>query len=325
MIKRTLEISREPVHLSSRLDQLVVQPFESDKDQCRTIPAEDIGLVMVDQSRVTLTGGALTTLMKYGAGFVICGPDHHPIGMMLPLPNHTEVVWRIEDQIAASLPTRKRIWQQIVGAKIRAQAANLHPQQPAHAQLMRMCQEVKSGDSANLEAQAARQYWSAWLHTQQAATATPQASELKAKFRRRPEGTDPLNGMLNYGYAILRAAVARALISAGLFPALGLHHKHRANSFCLADDLMEPLRPLIDRRVRWLAQQERITLDQSNKAILLQVLTETVLTNGLQGPLMVALPRMTASLIAFMRKETQTLTIPIALPWPDRETDQQAG
>jgi len=326
MIKHTIEISREAVHLSARLDQLVIQPFDHDKSAQRSIPAEDIGLLMVDQARVTVTTSALTTLMKHGASVVVCGTNHQPLGLMLPLADHTEVVWRINDQIVATKPKLKRLWQQIVSAKIRAQADNLGAGNPIRKQLLTLSRDVKSGDQGNTEAFAARLYWSTWLTPNQpprlASSLTSQAGmtdldtkdknppSKRARFRRDTNGMDPLNAMLNYGYAVLRAAVARAIVASGLFPALGIQHRHRANNFCLADDLMEPFRPLVDRRVRRLYQEGKRELDQPTKAQLLHVLTDPVETETTRGPLMVALPRMTASLLANYRKESNSLLIP---------------
>lgn len=319
MIKRTIEISRQPAHLSAKLEQLVVQPFDRDKSAARSIPAEDIGLVMVDQPRSSFSYHALATLMQHGAAFVVCGRDHLPLGLMLPLPNHTEVVWRIDDQISVSKPTKKRLWQQLVVAKIRAQAGNIAVESPAHRQLLRMAGEVKSGDITNVEGQAARLYWSAWM----AAGQTPRwASSRTAEsgmidldgttFRRDADSSDPLNAMLNYGYGVLRAAVGRALVSSGLLPALGLHHRHRSNAFCLADDLMEPLRPVVDARVRKLYQAGHRELDQPTKAELLDVLIAPVRTEGQTGPLMVSLSRLTASLVSCFQGKARQLTIPLA-------------
>lgn len=307
MIKRTIEISQRAVHVSSRQRQIVVQPYDQDKSAQKAIPAEDIGLMMVDQQQATFTTGALATLMDNGSAFVVCGQDHQPLGLMLPMANHSEVVWCIRDQIAASKPTLKRLWQQIVRAKIANHAALLPTDHPAQLKLAVLADEVKSGDTTNVEGQAAKVHWAVWR----------EACEQLKDFRRDPDGDDPANAMLNYGYAILRAAVARAIVSTGLFPTLGLHHHNRANNFCLADDLMEPLRPMVDRRVRDLVQEGTQRLDQETKAQLLHVLTETVNTEGNHGPLLVALPRMTASLLAAYRKETQTLIVPSILSQDD--------
>jgi CRISPR-associated protein Cas1 len=305
MIKRTIEISRQAAHLAVKLDQLLIEPYPDPRHtpdappRIASIPCEDIGLVVVDHPACTYSHRALSKLIEFGAALVVCGPDHLPAGLLLPLSSHTQVVWRVRSQIAASEPTRKRLWQQLVRAKIRGQAANLI-EGPARGRLDQMALEVKSGDSTHVEAQAAKLYWSSWLQ------GLPQS----AGFRRDPDGEDPANVMLNYGYAIARAAVGRALVSAGLFPALGLHHSNRSNAFCLADDLVEPLRPIVDRRVRDLLGQDRRHLDQLTKAYLLEVLTQAVTMRGQTGPLMVALHDMSASLARCLEGADKTLMIP---------------
>ena len=328
MIKRMIEISREPCHLSVRLNQLVVQPNDTSQAAARTIPCEDIGLVLIDHPQVTMTHRALTTLMEFGAAVMVCGKNHLPCGLLVPLSEHTQVVWRVQDQINASLPVTKRLWQQIVQAKVRAQAQNLPPHSPTRAMLLKLAGETRSGDTSNIEAQAARIYWSSWLQpdgtpasfsslTAQAEIDSPNNSLKPGSafqpFVRDSESLDPLNVLLNYGYAVLRAAVARALVSAGLFPAMGIHHRHRSNTFALADDLMEPLRPLVDIRVRELHTNGKATangLDQMNKAFLLDVLNHTVSLGDQTGPLMVALHRYTASFLRCLKKEEEQLLIP---------------
>jgi CRISPR-associated protein Cas1 len=341
MIKRTLEISREPAHLAVQLDQLLIlRPDQQLKDAAR-VPCEDIGLILVDHPQTTYTHQALATLLQFGAGLVVCGRNHLPAGLLLPLSDHTQVVWRVNDQAEASKPLKKRLWQQLIVAKIRNQAANLDPDSLPYGQLRVLANEVKSGDTTNVEGQAARLYWSAWLppgsHTPEAKSAKPPdtgapdppvpaalqtdearlALESLDRFRRDPEGVDPLNAALNYGYAILRAAVARALVGAGLFPALGLHHSNRSNAFALADDMVEPLRPLADARVRHLHQTGRLAqgLDQPTKAALLELLTVMVGYDGTTGPLMVSLHRYAASLAACYAGQADRLMVP-TLPSP---------
>jgi CRISP-associated protein Cas1 len=264
MIRRTVEISQRPVHLCLRHDQLVLK---HDDVVSGTIPCQDIGMVVVDHPQTTYTHGLLSRLMEAGAVVVICGQTHLPAGLLLPMTDHTEVVWRIDDQVGATLPTKKRLWRQIVRAKILAQAENLAQGTPTWARLTAMAGEVKSGDAGAHESQAARAYWQAWLtevpeeelprhlrdeqHDPAEAEnhwQSPDADDLH-RFRRDTDG-DGLNALLNYGYAIVRAAMARAIVAAGLQPALGIQHRNRGNAFCLADDLMEPLRPMVDRRAR---------------------------------------------------------------------------
>ena len=302
MIKHTLEISREPAHLAVKFDQLAIQRPDGDPRQARTIPCEDIGVVMVDNPAVTYSHAALVRLMDFGAAMVICGRNHLPVGMLLPLASHTQVVWRIRDQLAVSKPLRKQLWRQVVVAKILAQARNLEPGSSARCRLLGLARQVRSGDPSNIEAQAARAYWPAWL---------PEAQS----FRRNPDAPDgdAINAMLNYGYAVLRAAVARALVAAGLHPVLGLHHANRSDAFCLADDLVEPLRPLADARVRTLYREGRRELDQPTKAVILDVLAAPVRVADQTGPLMVGLHRSVASLVDCYQAKEKKLLLPVAV------------
>lgn len=294
MIKHTVEVSREPAHLSVRLGQLVLKNGDR---VLGSLPCEDVGVVVVDNPGASYSHAALATLAQADAVLVVCGRDHLPAAVLLPLADHSQITWRISEQVAVSRPRRKRLWKQLVQAKIRAQAAIVPTDWPAHAKLLDLARQVRSGDPANLEAQAARVYWANWL---------PEVG-----FRRDSDG-GALNALLNYGYAIVRAAVARALIAAGLLPALGLFHSNRANAFCLADDLMEPLRPLVDDRVRELFRQGREELNQETKARLLEILEEPVRIARRRGPLMVALHRMAASLVRCYQGEDTRLEIPRA-------------
>jgi len=301
VIKRTIEISREPAHLSVRLDQLLLKRRD---DTIASFPCEDVGLVVVDHPQTTYTHGALAALARSQAALLICGADHLPLAMLLPLADHTEVVWRIHEQIAVSKPVRKRLWQQLVRAKILGQASNLAQGSPPHRKLLHLAQSVRSGDPMNCEAQAARIYWAAWLIN------VDQSEQPVRAFYRDPDGSG-LNALLNYGYAILRAAVARALVAAGLLPVLGLHHSNRSNGFCLADDLVEPLRPIVDARARELYWAGHNELDQPTKAELLELLTVEVRTGTETGPLFVSLHRMVASLVKCYQGTSRDLEIPI--------------
>ena len=311
MIKRTIEISQQPAHLSVRLDQLIIQPHDQPKESATSIPCEDIGMVLIDHGQCTYSHAALAKLSEFGAAVVVCGRDHLPIGMLLPLADHTQVVWRVNDQLGVRKPLRKQLWKQIVQAKIRAQAANLPRDSAARGRLLAMAsREVRSGDPTNVEAQAAKTYWGAWLAPYGNAGSSMGDS---VKFRRDPKGADPLNLMLNYGYAVVRAAVARAIVGAGFLPVLGLHHHNRSNQFCLADDLMEPLRPMADRRVRELyVIHGRRELNQPTKAGLLELLTRPVEVDGETGPLMVALHGMVASLVKCYEGSSKKIVFPVA-------------
>ncbi|HUU95337.1 MAG TPA: type II CRISPR-associated endonuclease Cas1 [Phycisphaerae bacterium] len=296
MIKRTIEISSEPAHLTVKHDQLLLLPKDDDHAPRATIPCEDIAVVLVEHAGTTFAHAALERLLHHGAVLVICGRDHLPAGMLLPIGEHTELVPRIHQQIAVSKPLRKQLWKQIVQAKIRAQAANLPPRSGAHSKLLALARGVRSGDPSNVEAQGARVYWQVWLDD--------------AGFRRDPGGPAP-NNMLNYGYAVMRAAVARAIVSAGLLPALGIQHSRRSNAFCLADDLVEPLRPLVDERVRELHGDGYSELIPEVKRALLELLTARVRTGDQTGPLMVGLHRYVASLVRCYEGAERRLVIPV--------------
>jgi len=292
MIKRTVEISQQPAHLTVQLDQLLVQ---RNGDTVGRIPCEDLGMLLVDQPAVTYTHHALTRLMEFDAAVVVCGRNHLPAGILLPLADHSQVVWRVQLQVDVPKPLVKQLWKQLVQAKIRAQAANLAPG-PARTRLLEIARHVRSGDPANAEGQAARFYWPALFS--------------ETAFRRDPDGAPP-NNLLNYGYAVVRAALARAIVAAGLLPALGLKHCNRANAFCLADDLIEPLRPLVDARVREMLSQGDRELSPGVKAKLLALLAEPVVLRNEQGPLLVNLHRFVASLVACYEGNAKQLDIPL--------------
>jgi CRISP-associated protein Cas1 len=326
VIRRTVEISREPAHLAIRDRQLLIlrrigpppRLPAHPPNLAGSIPLEDLGILIVDERDTTYSHSALCGLVEHGGALVICGRDHQPIGILAPVLTHTELLYRLHDQLAASKPTRKRLWAQLVSAKVRAQASNLDHQPAARAHLFNLARGVRSGDPENVESQAARVYWSAVFRNVPGCEGFRRvAGDVAAP---RP------NNLLDYGYAVFRAALARALVGAGLLPALGLRHAGRSNFFCLADDLIEPLRPIVDAAVRRLALQQRTGLDQPTKAELLILLSVTVELGGTSGPLEVALPRYAASLARCLAGESERLEIPIlsrqALAgMPDEEND----
>lgn len=309
VIKRTLEISREPAHLSLRNEQLVLK---RDGEVVAQAPCEDLGVVVVDHPRTTYTHSALAKLAECGAAVVICGHNHLPTAMILPLADHSQVVWRLQDQLSASRPLQKQLWKQLVVAKVKAQARNLEAGSAPYLKLMALAREVRSGDPQNIEAQAARVYWAHWLATNDAELLDTEP------FRRDPQASG-VNGFLNYGYAILRAALGRAIVAAGLQPSVGIHHRNRSNAFCLADDLIEPFRPLVDDRVREMLRSGYEELNQAAKAEILNLLTQTMRLNEQTGPLMVMLQRTVASLVRCFAGETKKLEIPEPCESPGTE------
>jgi CRISP-associated protein Cas1 len=328
LIKRTIEVSREPfgVHLAMRDQQLLVLrkteppralPAYPD-NLISSIPCEDIGVLMVDQRDTTYSHSALATLAEHGAALVICGPQHLPVGMYLPISTNSQLLSRLDAQLEASKPTCKRLWTAIVAAKVRAQADVLllgNEQAACRDRMLALAKRVRAGDPTNIESQAAALYWPVVFTC---------CSAVQHPFRRRaglgnePHSPDdaqhaPANALLDYGYAVLRAMIARAIVNAGLLPALGIKHQGRSNPYCLADDLIEPLRPMIDRRVRSLLLRHELELAQHVKADLLSVLTEEVIAGDLRGPLMVAVVRYIASFIRVLEGEQQNLDIPTCL------------
>ena len=299
MIRKTVEFSTPGTRLSVSHRQLVVERPDLPKV---TRPIEDMGVVIVDDIRATYTQAVLLALLEAGATVMIAGRDHLPVGMMLPINAHHVQTQRHRAQIEAKAPVRKRVWQSIVRTKICQQAVVLRYFTGSDSGLEPMAQRVRSGDPANLEAQAAQRYW----------------PRLFDKSFRRDREANGVNALLNYGYAVVRAATARAIVAAGLIPSLGVHHKHRGNPFCLADDLLEPYRPYVDWRVKSLLEEDGGTVpdlsERSTRAALLSLLNETVQLDQRREPLLLALHTSAASLSRALTGGDRTLTLPQGLP-----------
>ncbi|MGH6917337.1 MAG: type II CRISPR-associated endonuclease Cas1 [Geminicoccaceae bacterium] len=308
MIKRIIEISSGPARLSVRYRQLVIE--REDQPEA-TVPCEDIGVLLVDNAAVSYTHGVLTHLLEVGAAVIVCGRDHHPAGLLLPIDANTLQSERHRAQIAASKPLQKRLWQTVVGAKIRLQAAVLRSAGGADAGLTAIACRVRSGDPDNREAHAAQRYWPALLGP---------------RFRRHRGGPPP-NNYLNYGYMVLRAATARALAGAGLITTLGIHHRHRNNPFCLADDLMEAYRPYVDMKVRGLVRRSEPgeDIDRPVKEALLSVFNEVIPIAGQRTPLLLALHRSAASLADAFVSGVPKLALPDGLPVAPDDADEAAA
>ena len=311
MIRKTVEFSTPGTRLSVKRRQLVVERPDAPK---ATLPIEDLGVVIVDDARATYTQAVFLELLAAGATVLVTGRDHLPAGMMLPLEAHHAQTERHRAQVEASEPARKRAWQAIVRAKIAQQAAVLRHFTGHHGGLEPMVRRVRSGDPENIEAQAAQRYW----------------PRLFGKGFRRNREADGVNALLNYGYAVVRAALARAIVAAGLIPSLGIHHRHRANPFCLADDLFEPYRPFVDWRVRLLAGESGAAApdlsERETRAVLLSLLNETVAIAGRREPLLLALHSSAASLCRALTGGDRTLSLPEGLPvQPDLVDAAEAG
>lgn len=299
MIKRTLCFSH-PAYLSLRNKQLSVRLEKHDGEPEReaTIPIEDIGFVVLDHRQITITHGALSALLDNNASVVTCNESHMPVGLMLPLEGNTIQSERFQSQLSASLPLRKQLWQQTVQQKILNQAAllrELHGTETGNMQ--HWAADVHSGDSTNLEGRAAAFYWSQMFPT-------------LPNFTRSREGEYP-NNLLNYGYAILRAVIARALVGSGMLPTLGIHHHSRYNAYCLADDIMEPYRPFVDRLVvETMSECCDVEVTTNIKRRLLTVPTLDVHIGGQRSPLMVAASQTTASLARCFAGESRRISYP---------------
>lgn len=294
MTQRIVDVST-PARISLKNRQIVIDSGGIIESKKLNIPAEDLGLLLIDQVQCALTVPVIDAISSAGGIIVICNGHHLPVAVLQPIAAHSETVHRIQDQINAPAPITKRLWQQIIKAKILAQAANLPIGSDAQIRLKEIARKVRSGDTSNAEAQAAKVYWKAWQGFPQGVSRNPQGSGI--------------NSALNYGYAIVRAAMARALIGSGFCTAIGLHHKHRGNPFCLADDLMEPLRPMVDSRVANLAGcSENLTPEA--KQALYQLLLDPVSLGDQRLPLMDSLHRVSASLAACYRREREALLLP---------------
>ena len=306
MIKRTLYFGN-PAYLSLKDCQMVIRMPEIVKADLpdlfeikttKTIPIEDIGIVVLDNKQITITHGLMEALLENNCALITCDSSRLPVGLMLPLCGHTTQNERFRYQLESSLPLRKQLWQQTIQTKIKNQAKILQTQGCTAYNMLMWAEKVKSGDTENLEARAAAYYWK---------NVFPSLD----KFYRDRNGTPP-NNLLNYGYAILRAIIARALVSSGLLPTLGIHHHNRYNAYCLADDIMEPYRPYVDKLVIdiILSGEDYTQLSTVVKSKLLSILVLDVIIDGTRKPLMIAASTTTASLAKCFEGEIRKIVYP---------------
>ena len=304
MIKRTLYFGN-PAYLSLSSRQLVIRKSESQKEGAQgenicTRAIEDIGVIVIDHPQITLTSALIAALLDNNVALITCDSHHMPTGLLLPLSGNTIQSERFQAQVSASLPLKKQLWQQTVKQKIANQSTILRQLTSAEAGCMdKWSNDVRSGDVDNLEGRAAAYYWKNLF-----------AQEIE-HFKRGREEAAP-NHLLNYGYAILRAIIARALVSSGLLPTLGIHHHNRYNAYCLADDIMEPYRPYVDAHVLVLLRQKGFQeeLTQEDKAYLLQIPTLDVCVEGKRSPLLVAASLTTASVAKCFTGELRKISYP---------------
>ena len=295
MIKRTLYFGN-PAYLKTLNEQLIVElPDTGEKKQ---VPIEDIGIVILDHQQITITQALIAKLLANNTALITCNDTHHPTGLLLNLDGNTLQSQKFKAQIEASQPLKKQLWQQTVSAKIANQAALLGMEKAANGILLRYAKDVKSGDSGNHEAKAAAYYWKHLF---------PEFLQFK-----RDRYGEPPNNLLNYGYAILRAVVARNLVGSGLLPTLGIFHRNQYNAYCLADDIMEPYRPFVDQVVCKIISMNGQYLDMTPamKKDLLTIPVIDVMIDGQKSPLMLAVQRTTASLSKCYEGESRKLLYP---------------
>ncbi len=294
MIKKTLYFGN-PAYLSITQQQLVIK---SDSTE-RKIPVEDIGVLIIDHYQISITHAVLHMLLENNAAVITCNDKHHPTGLLLNLDGHTLQSEKFKAQINASEPLKKQLWQQTIKAKISNQTAVLNTWEIDSGFMNRCFQKILSGDTSNQEAQASKYYWNNLFN------------EEEPYFTRERSGIYP-NNFLNYGYAVLRATVARGLVSSGLLPTLGIHHSNKYNAYCLADDIMEPYRPYVDHLVKEIInedpQEKEITTTIKRK--LLEIPALNIEIDGKDSPLMVGLQRTTASLAACYEGELKKILYP---------------
>lgn len=275
-----IDITDTGAFVSTQNELLVVEAKDGSRS---TVPLKEVAAVIVAHPAVTLTRSVLAGLAAHGGMLVACDGRRLPAAMTLPLQHHSLQTERLRVQVETPLPRKKRIWQAIVRAKVRAQAAALHIATGGDQGLGVLVAQVRSGDTTNVEARAARIYWPALFG---------------GSFRRDPQGPEP-NSLLNYGYAVLRAIVARAIAGAGLHPSLGVHHHNRYDPFCLADDLMEPFRPWVDLEVARLLQESdgTPTVDRDTKRRLVQTLGQRYVIDGERRTLFDIASRVASALV----------------------------
>ena len=295
MIKRTLYFGN-PAYLKTKNEQLV---FESTEDgETKTLPIEDIGVLIIDHQQITITQALIAKLLENNVALITCDSKHHPTGLLLNLDGNTLQSRKFKAQVEATLPLKKQLWQQTVSAKIDNQACMLESIKIPAKNLRNWAQEVKSGDMENHEATAAAYYWK-------------NIFAIYSQFKRDPEGAPP-NNLLNYGYAILRAVVARNLVASGLLPTLGIFHKNQYNAYCLADDIMEPYRPFVDKVVWNIVRMngQYLELNPAMKKDLLGIPAMDVIINGEKSPLMIAVQKTTASLAKCFEGKNRKILYP---------------
>jgi CRISPR-associated protein Cas1 len=295
MIGRIVEIADDRRHLFLSRGFLVVQDTEGERKELGQVPLDDIVAVIANAHGLSYTNNLLIALAERCAPFVLCAANHNAVGMLLSIDGNFQQAKRFDAQVAASQPMIKRLWAEIVKSKLQQQAAALEAANAPHVPLSALVRRVRSGDPDNFEAQGARRYWGLLFGDD---------------FRRDQQGGG-LNAMLNYGYTVLRSAMARAVVAAGLHPTLGLHHSNQGNALRLVDDLMEPFRPVVDLKVWQLARQNENFVTPETKRALVRTLYDDMQTSIGATPVMVCTQRLATSLAQVLIGEKEKLDLPL--------------
>lgn len=295
MLGRIVEVSNDKRHLSVFRGFMLVHSTGEDRQEVGRVPLDDIAALIANAHGLSYTNNLLVALAERGAPFVLCAANHNVVGMLWPMDGHHQQAHRFEAQIASTLPTRKKLWASIVKSKLRNQAAVLQAAGAPHMPVQALARHVRSGDPDNLEAQGARKHWGL----------------LMGPLFRRDQQADGVNALLNYGYTVLRAATARAVVAAGLHPSIGLHHSHDNNAMRLVDDLMEPFRPVIDMTVWQLQNTGPCVVNADTKRALVQSLYRDLPTDAGRTPVLVAVQKMATSLAQVFLGERKALDLPL--------------
>lgn len=291
MVGRLVEIATDGRHLAVERGFLIIAEKGTEVGR---VPLDDLAAVVANAHGLTYSNNLLVTLATRGVPMVLCGPNHRPAALVWPVDGHHAQAGRMSDQAKAPAPLKKKMWQQIVQAKILAQGATLASVGAEAGGFRLLARKVRPGDPNNVEAEAARRYWPLLFGPD---------------FRRDTDGGG-LNGLLNYGYAVLRAATARAVMAAGLHPSLSLMHANRGNALVLIDDLMEPFRPLVDREVHRLRSEGILEVTPEAKAALARIMVIDLPAEEGLSPLMTCLERLAGSLAKAYARETDRLVLP---------------
>lgn len=294
MLGRIIEIAQDGRRLSMERGFLVIRDHEQ---ELARIPLDDIAAVIGNAHGLTYSNNVLVALAERNVPLVITSANHTPVAFLWPLDGHHGQSGRMDAQLDASLPLKKRLWSQLVKAKLQQQAAVMEACGESPALITALIAKIRVGDPGNIEAQAARRYWS---------------RVMGQGFTRDQDG-DGINALLNYGYTILRSATARAVLAAGLHPGIGLHHSNRQNAMRLVDDLMEPYRPVIDWRIRELHREGASTLTPETKRNLVHTLYFDLDTNSGRTPLMVCVQKLAVSLAQVFAGEREKLDFALPL------------